>query len=213
MAEHFVEDERGYLRPQGAWREWLLSKPHLARDDGGAFFFVVAFEPRQLHAEYRVAAVCLLYVNDDLVVELRWREHRGLEEPGEAGCRYGFPKGEILRQYEITSERFAHNGREFNVRKIPEHLTRNVADAAVEAWSAWPVQGSRTIFGDAGDRLMNELWYTIPYALRPRIWTQSLFDTVTEMGLPMGRIAPGAHGATTPAKAVSTTDDWLVKRN
>lgn len=127
----------------------------------------------------------LLYVDDDLVVELHWREHRGLGQP-ESGWRYGFPATEVPEQYEFTLERLEHNGREFTFRRVPERVTRRVADAAVEGWPAWPAQGSRTIFGSAGDHLINELWFTVPYAFRPQIW---------------------------PENAVSPIDDWLVKPN
>lgn len=184
-AEHFAEDERGYLRPRGAWREWLLERPHLARDDGGAFFFVAAFEPTQAHAEYRIAGALLLYVDDDLIVELGWREHLGLGPPV-SGWRYGFPASDVPEQFEILLQRTEHKGREFTVRRIPERVTRRVADAALEGWPAWPAKGSRTIFGYAGDHLINELWFTVPYAFRRQTW---------------------------PERAVSSIDGWLMKPN
>jgi len=183
IAEHFVEGEGGYLQPRGAWREWLLERPHLVRDDDGAFFFAAAFEPRQVHAEFRIAGVHLLYVDEDLVVELGWHEQRGLEVP-ENGWRYGFPQAGVPEQYAVVFERFEHNGRELTVRRIPDQITRRVADAAVAAWPAWPAQGSRTIFGSAGDRLMNELWFTVPYAFRQKTW---------------------------PTKAISSNDVWLIR--
>jgi hypothetical protein len=207
IADHFVADGEGYLRPHGAWQNWLKDRPHLAREDGSAFFFVVGFEPRQVHAEYRVAGVRLLYVSDELFVELTWQEQLGLAEPG-SSCRYGFPKDGVPEKYEAKSERREHKGVEFDIRLIPRQLIRSVADAAVDAWPAWPSKGSRTTFGDAGDHLLNDLWYTIPYPFQPLVVTEAMVSGVRKAGFPGLRV--GVFGATTPSKVVSRTDDWLI---
>lgn len=207
IADHFVADSEGYLRPHGAWQNWLKDRPHLAREDGNAFFFVVGFEPRQVHAEYRVAGVRLLYVSDELVVELTWQEHRGLEEPG-SGCRYGFPRDGVPEKYEAKSERREHKGVEYGARLIPRQLIRSVADAAVDGWSAWPPKGSRTTFGDAGDHLLNDLWYTIPYPLQALVVTETMVSRARKFGLT--GFKAGVFGGTTPSKVVSKTDGWLI---
>lgn len=157
-----------------------------------------------------MTGVRLLYVSDELVVELTWQEHLGLEEPG-SGCRYGFPRDGVPEKYEAKSEQREHRGVEYSIRLIPRQLIRSIADAAVDGWPVWPSKGSRTTFGDAGDHLLNDLWYTIPYPFQPSVVTEAMVSGARELGFP--GLKAGVFGAKTPSTVVSRADGWLIAPN